>query len=400
MPCWAEIDLGSEYQINEVALGNEHFQAYTDRAATELRILKATEPNHWHPVAEHNGAALTESRLFTFAPVTARWVRVEITAGERGMPRLDEIEVYEAEPTPGEFAARRGPRPDPPRAEGQLCQGSKQYRDEAERRLLAHCADGVAFLMFDGTWWNGGCDNPGHGHPVPYRWEDHIRAHVDLAQRIHAKYPDVLIEMHDMLAGGTRPRPTPVYYKYGLPGSYDENWGFELMWHPLDDLREGRAAALYYYNLGCNIPVYLHIDLRNDNRECLVLWWYASTCRHLGIGGTHTDPEVVNAHQAAMRWYAAHDEFFKRGEFYGPNEQVHFHVLPERDAFVVNLFNLSDDGHTVTGSVSLKDLGLDPTATYTGSEAWGSNTDGEFHVMLEMPPWSARAAEFRATAAR
>ena len=195
MPCWAEIDLGSEYQINEVALGNEHFQAYTDRAATELRILKATEPNHWHPVAEHNGAALTESRLFTFAPVTARWVRVEITAGERGMPRLDEIEVYEAEPTPGEFAARRGPRPDPPRAEGQLCQGSQQYRDEAERRLLAHCADGVVFLMFDGTWWNGGCDNPGHGHPVPYRWEDHILAHVDLAQRIHARYPDVLIEM-------------------------------------------------------------------------------------------------------------------------------------------------------------------------------------------------------------
>lgn len=33
MPCWAEIDLGGEHQINEVVLGNEHFQAYTDRAA-------------------------------------------------------------------------------------------------------------------------------------------------------------------------------------------------------------------------------------------------------------------------------------------------------------------------------------------------------------------------------
>ena len=42
--------------------------------------------------------------------------------------------------------------------------------------------------------------NPNHGHPVPYRMEDHIRANLDLAQRIHAKYPKVLIEMHDMLA--------------------------------------------------------------------------------------------------------------------------------------------------------------------------------------------------------
>jgi hypothetical protein len=39
-------------------------------------------------------------------------------------------------------------------------------RDEAEKRLLANCADGVVFLMFDGNWWNGGCLNPAHGHPV------------------------------------------------------------------------------------------------------------------------------------------------------------------------------------------------------------------------------------------
>ena len=62
-----------------------------------------------------------------------------------------------------------------------LCLGSRQYLDEAEQRLLAHCADGVAFLMFDGNWWNGGCWNPAHGHPVPYTLADHCRAGLELA---------------------------------------------------------------------------------------------------------------------------------------------------------------------------------------------------------------------------
>ena len=79
--------------------------------------------------------------------------------------------------------------------------------------------------MYDGNFWNGGCLNSDHGHPVPYTFEDHIRANVDLAARIHAKYPRVLIEMHDMIAGGSPIRHTPLYYTYGLPGSWDENWG-------------------------------------------------------------------------------------------------------------------------------------------------------------------------------
>ena len=39
--------------------------------------------------------------------------------------------------------------------------------------------------------------------------EDHIRANLELARRVHAKYPKVLIEMHDMIAGGAPVRPTP-----------------------------------------------------------------------------------------------------------------------------------------------------------------------------------------------
>ena len=33
--------------------------------------------------------------------------------------------------------------------------------------------------------------------------------------------------------------------------------------------------------------------LREDNDRALVFWWYASTCRHLGIGGTHEVPLVA-----------------------------------------------------------------------------------------------------------
>lgn len=277
---------------------------------------------------------------------------------------------------------------------GSICLGSKQYLDEAAKRLLANCADAVVFLMFDGNWWNGGCWNPNRGHPVPYTMEDHIRANLELARRVHAKYPDVLIEMHDMVAGGAVQRYTPVYYKYGLPGSYDENWGFELMWHPMEDIRSGRARSLYYYNLGCNVPIYLHIDLRDDNEYCLVLWWFASTCRHLGIGGTHENPMIEEAQKLAMRRYRSLDRFFKRGNFYGINEEVHVHALPDEGAFVVNLFNLSDEPRIIGGSIAVKDMGLERNKWYITSP--GCNFDsvtGFFTVKRRLAPWSAQVVE-------
>jgi hypothetical protein len=410
MPAWAEIDLGAVYQIGQVALGNDHARQYTDRAATRLRILAATDYNadsqaaSWRTVAEYEGAPLAEEKVFVFTPVAARWVRVEMLKGGQDMPRLDEIEVYEAKPVSSEEAdgfariAKRGPVP-PPASQMTgplLCLGSRQYRDEAERRLLANCADGAVFLMYDGNWWNGGCVDLAHGHPVPYRLEDHIRANLDLAQRVHAKYPKVLIEMHDPGAGGSSPRLTPVYYKYGLPGSYDENWGFELMWDPMADLIETRARCLYYYNMGCNVPLYLHIDLRKDNESCVVLWWYASTCRHLGIGGTSPKPSVVQAQQQAMRRYRELEGFYKRGDFYGLNEEIHLHVLPKESAFVVNLFNLSDQPRTLTGACSVSKLGLEAGKRYRTASDWARVENGQFKVSRTMPPWSAQVAEVRA----
>ena len=277
--------------------------------------------------------------------------------------------------------------------EGSLCLGARQYLDEAERRLLDSCADGVTFLMFDGNSWNGGCWNPDHGHPVPYLKADHIAANMDLCRRIHARFPDVHIEMHDMLISGQRPRVTPIYYGYGTPGGYDCNWGFELMWNPIEDLRSGRAQALYYYNLGCNIPVYLHIDLRDDNEHCTVLWWFASTCRHLGIGGTHPDPMIVERQKLAMARYRRLDRFYKRGEFVGVNEEIHVHVLPEEQSCVVNIFNLNDAPRRIEGGIEVSELGLDPDRWYTRSDRQVTLSGGRLNVNAQLPPWGHQLVE-------
>ena len=207
---------------------------------------------------------------------------------------------------------------------------------------------------------------------------------------MHEKYPAVLIEMHDMMMGGANPRNTPVYYKYGLPGSYDSNWGFELMWNSMDDITSGRARSLYYYNLSCNVPIYLHINLRNDTPGCVVLWWYASTCRHLGIGGTHSDPRVVAAQKDGHAQVSRPERFFKRGEFYGINEEIHLHVLPAEHAFTVNLFNLSGKSKVVSGSIDFRRMGLDPSLKYVSTDGAGRVEGGRYHVRAELPPWTAK----------
>jgi hypothetical protein len=413
MPAWAEIDLGQVREINKVRLCNDRLLEHRDRQSAQLRILVATDydadtaAGSWTTVAAYKGEGFTGLKEFVFEPVRARWVRVDLAQSIPGKvpqaaPRLDEIEVFEAQPTPEkdsaavEAAARR--RPKPSRAsEIRFCLGSKQYRDEAEKRLLANCADGVVYLMYDGNWWSGGCDNPTHGHPIPYLMEDHIRANLDLARRVHARYPEVLIEMHDMLAGGSTHRITPVYYKYGLPGSYDDNWGFELMWSPLDDIKERRGLALYYYNMGCNVPLYLHVNLSTDNEHCLVLWWYASTCRHLGIGGTHSDPRIVRAQQEGMKKYRALERFYKRGAFYGISEEIHLHALPEENAFVVNLFNLSEQTRTIAGSIPLAGMGLDPGRPYLSdnNSAKIDTATGVFSVRCQLPPWGTEMVAVR-----
>ncbi len=281
--------------------------------------------------------------------------------------------------------------------ERSVCLGSTQYLNEVTKRLLKCCEDGARFLMLDGNAWNDGCWNPNHGHPVPYRFEDHIRANLHIAEQIHQNYPDVLIELHDCLAGGSLYRMTPVYYKHGLKNSYDENWGFELMWDPFKDLESGRAKALYYYNMACNIPLYLHIDLRTDNMNCIVFWWYASTCRHLGIGGTHEKAAVARAQIDAMKTYRRLERFFKRGIFLGITEDIHLHVLPAENAFVLNIFNPCDEKRYLKGMIPAEKMRIDPDLWYIREGRWGAFDQWrkDFVVECEMEPWSTHLCFFK-----
>ena len=245
-------------RLVKCALGNDHLQQYTDRAATELRILVATNYNadsqasSWREVARHAGEALQTEQRFPFAPTPARWVRVELLKGGHDMPRLDEIEIYEAEPAgPAEakaFAqdARCGPKPPPAKQMlGPLiCLGSKQYRNEAAKRLLANCADGAAFLMFDGNWWNGGCmdTEPRPSGSVSSR----KTTSAPTSTWLSASMPSTRrcsIEMHDPIAGGSPARITARLLQVWLAGQLRRELGFRADVGSAGGPEQGRARC-------------------------------------------------------------------------------------------------------------------------------------------------------------
>jgi hypothetical protein len=280
------------------------------------------------------------------------------------------------------------------RIEMSLCGASRQYVDETLSRLLTLARGGATFFMFDGTMINGECWDPHHGHPVPSRREDHAEATNRLACLVHAQYPDVLIEMHDQILGGTSLRYVPTYYGYGkrqLDGAagpthgFDTVWGFELMWSPMKDLVGGHSMALYYYNLAYSLPLYLHIDLRKDNPQCLMFWWNASTCRHLGIGGTHPDPAVRKAQKEAMTAYRRLEVFFKRGTFYGLDEMAHVHVHPSQPAAVINCFNLESQPATRHLEFAPAQIGLDGSREYKAFGATATRK-GDLYLLDVMVP--------------
>ncbi len=102
------------------------------------------------------------------------------------------------------------------------------------------------------------------------------------------------------------------------------------MWDPYYDLLSGKALSLYEYNLAYDIPLYLHIHEGRDSTTMLAFWWYASTCRHLGIGGV-SDPQsplYVALKQAVTR-YRRLKPFFTQGDFVGLDVFSHVHVLPD-----------------------------------------------------------------------
>jgi hypothetical protein len=285
-----------------------------------------------------------------------------------------------------------------------LCAASKQFQDETLSRLETLARDGATFFMFDGTMYHGECWDPAHGHPVPARREDHVQGNLRLARGVHANYPKVLIEMHDPVLGGARLRYAPTYYGHGpdpsagstpSPAGFDSVWAFELMWDPMADLVGGHSIALYYYNLAYSLPLYIHIDLRTDNAQALMFWWNASTCRHLGIGGTHPDPNVQKAHQAAAAAYRRLKPFFASGIFYGIDELTHLHRHPTERSAVINCFNLEDQPVTRRFLLDPARFELDSGATYQVSGGNAQRKNGRYEIEVSIASYGHTLIELK-----
>ena len=285
-----------------------------------------------------------------------------------------------------------------------LCAASKQFQDETLSRLETLARDGATFFMFDGTMYHGECWDPAHDHPVPARREDHVQGNLRLARGVHAKYPKVLIEMHDPVLGGARLRYAPTYYGHGpdpygastpSPAGFDSVWAFELMWDPMADLVGGHSIALYYYNLAYSLPLYIHIDLRTDNAQALMFWWNASTCRHLGIGGTHPDPNVQKAHQAAAATFRRLKPYFASGIFYGIDELTHFHRHPTERSAVINCFNLEDQPVTRRFLLEPTRFELDSGATYQVSGGNAQRKNGRYEIEVSIASYGHTLIELK-----
>lgn len=283
-----------------------------------------------------------------------------------------------------------------------LCSVSPAYLQTKAERLLRLCRDGAAFLMYDGTLFTGECYDPSHGHSLPLTRHEHCMALLQLTQAVKREFPQVLIELHDPIVGGTNIRYAPTYFLHALPHSFDELWGYEYMWDPMDDLRSGRALSLYYVNLAYSIPIYLHIDLRKDNEHALIFWWYASTCRHLGVGGKHPDPKVWDAHKQAMRAYRAFKRFYTQGTFYGIDETVHAHTLAGEPVgagetvAVLNVFNLAETELEREIRFRLSDIGLPDSFRVYCSNAIFLQDGGEATLWVHLPALGHRLFEVRA----
>ncbi|GAJ06103.1 unnamed protein product, partial [marine sediment metagenome] len=123
---------------------------------------------------------------------------------------------------------------------------------------------------------------------------------------------------------------------------FDENWGFECMWNPMQDLLSGRATQLFEYNLAYSIPLYLHVNENSDNENMLQFWWYASLARHLGIGGlSNRDSVKYIALKEAMTLYKKIKTILTRGIFYGISQNIHLHVDEINKLGVITAYNLS-----------------------------------------------------------
>jgi hypothetical protein len=265
-----------------------------------------------------------------------------------------------------------------------LCVASPMFRSEKKRLLGELARGGLAFLMFDSTQYTGPCHDPSHGHSIPSTREEHVAAILDIISAVKAIRPDILIELHDPVTGPSSTHYTPAYFGYARKNSFDCLWGHEFMWDSMGDLLSGRALSLYWYNLAYSIPLYLHIGLKSDSANALAFWWYASTCRHLGMGGRHPDPAVRAAHAAALRSYLSLKRFYTQGVFWGIDETVHAHTLADLRESAMNVFNLTDRPEVRDLRFRLRDIGL-PQGRLGAEGAEARQDGGEVVLKVSVP---------------
>lgn len=269
---------------------------------------------------------------------------------------------------------------------GGLCSASASWVEEKARRLIKLCKNGAYFLMFDGNWFTGECWDTSHGHSLSPTRQEHLDATLRLCQLVHQECPHILIELHDSIIGPGVPRYVPTYLLHAKPGSFDELWGYEYMVYPLEDIMQRRSVSLYYVNLAYSIPIYLHIDLRKDNEQTMMFWWYASTCRHLGFGGKHADTRIWQAHKEAMKTYLRLKPFYTQGDFYGLDETIHVHTLRRENAAVINCFNFEEESVNKTFQFKFSAAGLSPGTSFDvrGADSWQQEGD-DIKIQVDIP---------------
>ncbi|TDE09701.1 hypothetical protein [Jiangella asiatica] len=282
-----------------------------------------------------------------------------------------------------------------PYSGGFVCPASPSLQRLKTQRLLQLAASGVSFFLFDfldyrmpeefqGVSRNtDGCWAPGHGHSLPCTLEEHISGILTIVQEVKKEYPGLVVELHDRVAGGLGDY-LPLYLDHGSPISFDEHWGFEYMWDPYMDLLSGRALSLYDYNLAYDIPLYLHINNAHDSDTNLAFWWYASTCRHLGVGGLSPDNLRWPGFVDAIARYKKLRNPFVQGDFVGIDQLTHLHVSTEDSTAVLLAFNLSSRPESRAIRVPLEVLGGADLSKISGGSA-GSAPDG-LVIEVEIEP--------------
>jgi len=276
-----------------------------------------------------------------------------------------------------------------PYAGGFVCPASPVWQRQKTERLLLLARAGVSFFMFDFVNYQP-CWSSEHGHRVPLTREEHAEGIMTVVRAVKSEFPGLTIEAHDRIGGGL-----PLYYQHGSAGAHDELWGFEYMWDPYTDLLSGRALSLYEYNLAYDIPLYLHINSAHDSPAMLAFWWYASCCRHLGIGGLAEGDEQWPRLAEAMRRYRALQPWFARGRFVGIDTVTHLHVLDGdgsgSSSAVLTAFNLTATSVRRTVSITSSQLPLGAAPEVAGAPA--ALADGVLTIDLELPPLSPLVIE-------